>query len=353
LLSIAAAGELLDGFARGWVDAAEVMATPLLLVDAASNGDPGELEVPDHLPAVVAAVCPTGAPALSRRGPDVALTGVADPPRPWVSLSSLDGAVADLAARVASAPGAALALVAVLRAGRVRPVEPGRRSESGLLLESVAYSMLQAGPEFALWRSTRPPSSVRPSQSSSRPEDPAILVRRAGSRLEITLNRPQVHNAYNRRMRDELCEALSAALSDPDCTVHLSGAGPSFCSGGDLDEFGTAPDPVTAHVVRTGRSPARLLAALSGRTEVILHGSCAGSGLELPAFAGTVRARPGTSMWLPELAMGLIPGAGGTVSVAGRIGTRRTAWMALTGRPVDATTALRWGLVDEVLGERE
>jgi enoyl-CoA hydratase/carnithine racemase len=347
LLSIAAAGELLDGFAKGWVDAAEVMAAPLLLVDAASNGDPGQLEVPDHLPAVVAAVCPAGAPALSRRGPDVALTGVADPPRPWVSQSSLDRAVGDLAARVASAPGAALALVAALRAGRVRSVEAGHRLESGLLLESLAYSMLQAGPEFALWRSTRPPSSVRPDDS------PAILVRRAGSRMEITLNRPQVHNAYNRRMRDELCEALSAALSDPDCTVHLSGAGPSFCSGGDLDEFGTAPDPVTAHVVRTGRSPARLLAALSSRTEVVLHGSCAGSGLELPAFAGTIRARPGTSMWLPELAMGLIPGAGGTVSVARRIGARRTAWMALSGRPVDATTALRWGLVDEVLGERE
>ena len=51
---------------------------------------------------------------------------------------------------------------------------------------------------------------------------------------------------------------------------------------------------------------------------------------------------------LPEVAMGLIPGAGGTASLPRRIGRRRTAWMALTGQPVDVDTAARWGLVDRV-----
>jgi enoyl-CoA hydratase/carnithine racemase len=81
----------------------------------------------------------------------------------------------------------------------------------------------------------------------------------------------------------------------------------------------------------------------------VLHGACAGSGIELPAFAGSVAARPGTRIWLPELAMGLIPGAGGTVSLPRRIGRGRTAWMALSGRPVDVPTALEWGLVDREL----
>ena len=54
---------------------------------------------------------------------------------------------------------------------------------------------------------------------------------------------------------------------------------------------------------------------------------------------------------LPEIAMGLIPGAGGTVSITRRIGRWRTAYLALSGLPIDAPTALDWGLVDEIAGE--
>lgn len=341
MLTLAAACSLLDRFRAGVGDAADVIASPLILVDAGSPGDPRELDVPPTLPAVVVAVSATAAPPLPARGPDVALTTVSGPGAPWVRVPDLGDEVEHLRRRVAAAPGAAVALVGVLRTGRGRPVE------DGLLVESLAYSMLQGGPEFARWRSGRAAAVSRAEPQA------AVVVERDGDRLEITLNRPHVHNAYNRAMRDQLCEALAVASADPRCQVVLRGAGPSFCSGGDLDEFGTAPDPVSAHLVRTGRSPARLIAALSGRTRVVLHGSCAGSGLELPAFAGTVEARPGTRMWLPELGMGLIPGAGGTVSVARRIGAARTAWMVLSGRPVDEATALGWGLVDRISGEGE
>jgi enoyl-CoA hydratase/carnithine racemase len=70
--------------------------------------------------------------------------------------------------------------------------------------------------------------------------------------------------------------------------------------------------------------------------------------VELPAFAGRVAARADATFWLPELALGLCPGAGGTVSLPRRIGRQRTAWLALSGRAIDARTALDWGLVDEV-----
>ena len=53
--------------------------------------------------------------------------------------------------------------------------------------------------------------------------------------------------------------------------------------------------------------------------------------------------------WLPELSMGLVPGAGGTVSLPRRIGRQRTAWLALTGEPIDAETARAWGLVDQIV----
>jgi enoyl-CoA hydratase/carnithine racemase len=68
----------------------------------------------------------------------------------------------------------------------------------------------------------------------------------------------------------------------------------------------------------------------------------------LPAFAARVVARPDTVIGLPELPLGLIPGAGGTVSLPRRIGRHRTVWLALTRRAIDAATARAWGLVDEV-----
>ena len=73
-----------------------------------------------------------------------------------------------------------------------------------------------------------------------------------------------------------------------------------------------------------------------------------GAGIELPAFAQRVVARPGAFVQLPEVAMGLVPGAGGSVSVLRRVGRQRTAWLALTGKRLDVETAARWGLVDDV-----
>jgi enoyl-CoA hydratase/carnithine racemase len=82
--------------------------------------------------------------------------------------------------------------------------------------------------------------------------------------------------------------------------------------------------------------------------EAHVHGACAGAGVELPAFAAKVSARADAWFMLPELSMGLVPGAGGTASLPRRIGRRRTAWLALSGERIDARTALEWGLVDEI-----
>jgi enoyl-CoA hydratase/carnithine racemase len=176
-------------------------------------------------------------------------------------------------------------------------------------------------------------------------------VRRDGARLLITLNRPERRNAYGCQLRDALTDALRVAVSDPAITrVVLEGDGPCFCSGGDLDEFGTAPDLVTAHFVRTRAGAGRLIHDLGARIEVRVHGPVIGAGVELAAFAGTVVADPGTTFRLPETSMGLIPGAGGTVSIPRRIGRWRTLYLALTGRAIDAATALAWGLVDRIAG---
>jgi enoyl-CoA hydratase/carnithine racemase len=133
--------------------------------------------------------------------------------------------------------------------------------------------------------------------------------------------------------------------------VELRGAGPDFSSGGDLDTFGTLPDPATAHVVRTARSPARLLAHLATPVTAHVHGACVGAGIELAAFAAKVVAAPDTSCRLPEVSLGLVPGSGGTVSIPRRIGRQRTAWLGISGAMLEAERAARWGLVDEVSGQ--
>lgn len=256
-----------------------------------------------------------------------------------VAVTTRDDLDAILAA-IAPTPLAAATLVQVLRASaRLAPAE-------ALTVESLAYGTLQGGPEFAAWLRGRRPAGVLPASSV-----PPISVARAVTRLTITLDRPARHNAFSAAMRDALAEALALAAVDAEIAeILLRGAGASFCSGGDLDEFGTCPDTATGHLVRSTRSPARLLAALGTRVRAEVHGACIGAGLELAAFASEITATADTFFALPEVAMGLLPGAGGTVSIPRRIGRQRTAALALTGRRLDAATARAWGLIDAIVG---
>ena len=179
--------------------------------------------------------------------------------------------------------------------------------------------------------------------------EPPVLTSRHDDELHIVLNRPHRHNAVTMALRDALSEALTLAAADDSITaVHLSGNGPSFCSGGDLGEFGSFPDPAIAHVTRLTRSPARLAHLIADKLHVHLHGSCMGAGIEVPALAHHVIADPDTVIALPELGLGLVPGAGGTASIPRRIGRQRTAALAFSGARIDAATALAWGLVDEI-----
>lgn len=245
--------------------------------------------------------------------------------------------VAELATAVSRAPIAATTLAVLLRAQSAVDIE------TGLALESAAYSTLQAGPEFALWRSTahHSPDSVRGS---------VVATERVEDVLNITLDRPHRHNAISTQLRDELDAALAIAEADDSISrVVLRGNGPSFCSGGDLGEFGQRPDVATAHTTRLSRSPARRLHRLRSRVIAHVHGATMGGGIELASFVDRVVAHRDTRIALPEIGIGLIPGAGGTASMTHRIGRQRTAALGLTGRIIDAPTALRWGLVDEIV----
>jgi enoyl-CoA hydratase/carnithine racemase len=138
-------------------------------------------------------------------------------------------------------------------------------------------------------------------------------------------------------------------IDDPTvASLTLRGDGRAFSSGGDLDEFGSTPDPATAHAIRTLRSPALLVHRLRELTTAHLHGACIGAGIEVPAAAQHVIAREDCSFRLPEIGMGLIPGAGGTVTIPRRIGRHRTLHWALSDRTLDVRIAKEWGLIDGV-----
>lgn len=258
-----------------------------------------------------------------------------------VSVDSIPAAVDQIGERMARWPQAAAVCDDVLR--MVKPEGP---TLSGLLTESLAYSTLQSGPEFARWLAERGPATVPVLP------DP-VIVERTRDDLVVRLNRPSRHNAFSNDARAALLEALEIAWLDPSVLgVILSGNGRSFCSGGDLAEFGSFDDPASAHLARTRHSPAMALDALTMRfregCRAQVHGQVLGSGLEMAAFCGHVMARSDAVFGLPELALGLIPGAGGTVSVTRRIGRWRTAYLILSGTTIDPATALDWGLVDEL-----
>ena len=256
-----------------------------------------------------------------------------------VTVDSVPEVLAELTRRCQRWPHASSVCDDVLRT-----VDPDGPTLAGVITESLAYSTLQAGPEFARWLDERGPARM--------PDiaDP-VQAQREGDTLRINFNRPQRHNAFSTDARAALLEALAVALLDPSVTgIVLSGNGPSFCSGGDLAEFGTFADPASAHLARTRHSPALALDALTARLgracRAEVHGAVMGSGLEMAAFCGWVAAHDDSVFGLPELGLGLIPGAGGTVSVTRRIGRWRTAYLVLFGHTIDAGTALAWGLVD-------
>ena len=251
----------------------------------------------------------------------------------------LDGALDRLRAAVERSPRAAIACGQLVRQTAVLD------TAGGLAAEAAAYSLLLGGPEFARWLGSRC-ATRRPHRQP--PAEP-VRVSRDGGRLSVVLNDPARRNAFSARLREALLDALLVGAADETVeAVELSGAGPAFCSGGDLDEFGMATDLVAAYLVRLSRSPWRVIDRMAAKVTVTVHGACVGAGIELAAYAGRVVADGDAFFALPEVGMGLVPGAGGSVSVPRRIGRWRAAWMMLTGDRIPAATALRWGLVDEV-----
>jgi hypothetical protein len=312
-------------------------AHPVLTVEAASWRRTPDLSVQS---VIIGVDCAGMLPVKEVDAFDVLLTTVPNAPEPWVSIPAdrFDTHVAMLTRAVRRFPQAATIFCQTLRLSKKLPFA------DALVAESLAYSTLLGGAEFRQWRQERGPvAQIR---------EPArlILTSRKADHLILTLNNPAQQNAMTASMRDALYGALANALDDPTRpAVSLRGAGKCFSTGGSLSEFGTADDLARAHIIRTTHGCARLIDALGDRADVHFHGGCVGSGLEIPSAATRRTAAPNAWFQLPELRMGLIPGAGGTASVSRAIGRHRTAWLGLSGKRINARMALGWGLVQGII----
>jgi len=169
--------------------------------------------------------------------------------------------------------------------------------------------------------------------------------------ITITFNRPDVHNAFNDAFGDELHQILADARENAAGTVVvLRGEGRSFCSGRDFREMGERPPGVSHHdFMVAGQQKIKMMLEMGKPMIAALKGACYGGGAEYALVCDVRIAAPTTRIALPEVNYGLAVDQGGSALAASLIGPSRTKWMLMTGEPVDAQTALAWGLVDFVV----
>jgi 3-hydroxyacyl-CoA dehydrogenase len=171
----------------------------------------------------------------------------------------------------------------------------------------------------------------------------SVDVRRDGEIAVVTIDNPPV-NALKHEVRAGLVEALRQAREDGAVkAVVLAGAGRTFSAGADITEFGNPPQPPTLHDVIEAieASPKPVVAAL--------HGTALGGGFELALACHFRVAAPAARVGLPEVKLGLLPGAGGTQRLPRLVGPEKALRMIVTGEPITAEEALAAGVVDQVV----
>ncbi|NTX31663.1 enoyl-CoA hydratase/isomerase family protein, partial [Burkholderia pyrrocinia] len=180
--------------------------------------------------------------------------------------------------------------------------------------------------------------------TSTSPATPAGTVtrERRDKVLVVTIDHPPV-NALSADVRRGLADALDAAQADDAIrAVLIVGAGRNFIAGADIREFGKPPVPPSlpdvCERIESGTKP----------VVVALHGATLGGGLEVALAAHYRLAVPGAKLGLPEVTLGLLPGAGGTQRAPRLIGAKAALDLMLTGRHASAEEALALGLVDRV-----
>jgi 2-(1,2-epoxy-1,2-dihydrophenyl)acetyl-CoA isomerase len=175
-----------------------------------------------------------------------------------------------------------------------------------------------------------------------------VEVTREGAVQTITLNRPDVMNAFNRALHAGLNDALKQARDPEVRAVVITGAGRGFCAGQDLTEFSAVGD-VGDSLRATYHPNVLAIRALEKPVIAAVNGACAGAGLSL-ACACDIRIASDAAVFVPGfVGIGLVPDSGGTYFVHRLLGAPRAfEWMS-SNRRLTAAEAHAWGLVSEVV----
>jgi 2-(1,2-epoxy-1,2-dihydrophenyl)acetyl-CoA isomerase len=176
-----------------------------------------------------------------------------------------------------------------------------------------------------------------------------VETSRDGAVLTITLNRPDVLNAFNAAMHRALADALREARDGGVRAVVLTGAGRGFCVGQDLTEFREAPGDIGTRLRDNYHPNIRAIRTLEKPVIAAVNGAAAGAGMSL-ACACDVRVAADTASFIPAfINIGLIPDSGGSYFVTRILGPARAfEWLA-SGKKLTAAEAHVWGLVSEVV----
>lgn len=178
-----------------------------------------------------------------------------------------------------------------------------------------------------------------------------VLSERDGALRILTLNRPDRHNAMDDAMSALFRQRLDEALEETESSaILIRAAGRSFCSGRDTNVLGhRARDESDFHFVRRHQEGRLRMQESAKPIVAALKGGAIGGGCEL-ALAADIRISDTTlKMALPEIVYGVLPDTGGTQMMTALIGPSRAKYMVMTGKPIDAATALEWGAVDFVV----
>jgi 2-(1,2-epoxy-1,2-dihydrophenyl)acetyl-CoA isomerase len=178
-----------------------------------------------------------------------------------------------------------------------------------------------------------------------------VLTERDGAVLTITLNRPEVFNAFNAALHAALQAALEEAAAPEVRAVVITGAGRGFCAGQDLKEFSEMPESIRERLEQTYHPNIRAIRGLAKPVIAAVNGPCAGAGLSL-ACACDLRIAADTATFVPGfIGIGLVPDSGGSWFVHRLLGFARAFEWMTSNRKLTAAEAHAWGLVSEVTGD--
>ena len=176
-----------------------------------------------------------------------------------------------------------------------------------------------------------------------------VLTSRDGAVLTITLNRPEVFNAFNAALHAGLRAALEAAADPEIRAVVITGAGRGFCAGQDLKEFQEISGSIRERLEQTYHPNIRLIRGLEKPVIASVNGPCAGAGLSLAA-ACDIRIAADVATFVPGfIGIGLVPDSGGSWFIHRLLGFARAFEWMTSNRKLTAAEAHAWGLVSEVV----